>query len=98
MTAPFFSERHELVEVINRPNSCSYTYQRGQQLFYLHVHPPVMSRYEGLREKAVFVRSMLTPRTTERKCFNGVNELIWVPWLKQISHGVKGRDVRADSP
>jgi hypothetical protein len=32
-----------------------------------------MSRYEGLREKADYVASMLTPRTAERKCFSGVN-------------------------
>jgi hypothetical protein len=28
-----------------------------------------MSRYEGLREKADYVPSMLTPRIAERKCF-----------------------------
>ena len=32
-----------------------------------------MSRYEGLREKADYVASMLTPRTAERKCFSEVN-------------------------
>ena len=32
-----------------------------------------MSRYEGLREKADYVASMLTPRTAERKCFSAVN-------------------------
>jgi len=32
-----------------------------------------MSRYEGLREKADYVVSMLTPRTAERKCFSAVN-------------------------
>jgi hypothetical protein len=28
-----------------------------------------MSRYEGLKEKADYVGSMLTPRIPERKCF-----------------------------
>jgi len=35
-----------------------------------------MSRYEGLREKADYLASMLTPCLAERKCFEQPKKII----------------------